>query len=181
MQMRSLIPWLVALVLGVGLLTYHHDSGGGGALDDRPGAELAATVLRVVDGDTIKVAIAGHQETIRYIGMDTPESVKPNTPVQCYAENASHENTRLLKVGEPVRLVVGAEARDRYDRLLAYVYRRSDGAFINALLLRRGFAHTLTIAPNDRLAPQFAQLEEEARAAHRGLWKACPALAATYG
>ena len=120
-------------------------------------------------------------ETVRYIGMDTPESVKPNTPVQCYAENASHENARLLSVGAAVRLVVGAEARDRYGRLLAYVYRTSDGAFINAQLLRGGFAHTLTIAPNDRLAPQFAQLQDQARAAHRGLWQACPALAATYG
>jgi micrococcal nuclease len=80
-----------------------------------------------------------------------------------------------------VRLVVGAEARDRYGRLLAYVYRASDGLFVNAELLRGGYAHTLTIAPNDRLAPRFAQLQDQARAAGRGLWSACPVLAASYG
>jgi micrococcal nuclease len=155
--------------------------GSGGASDAVPNSTVAATVTRVVDGDTIKVSVDGRKDTVRYIGMDTPESVKPNTPVQCYAEIASHENARLLPPGQRVKLVVGDEPRDRYGRLLAYVYRSPDGLFVNAQLLRGGFAHTLTIAPNDRLAPRFAQLEEQARNSGRGLWRACPSLAATYG
>jgi micrococcal nuclease len=183
MQLRSLIPWLAVIALAAGLLAYRHGGPdvGTGAADVQPNAVLSARVVRVVDGDTIKIDVGGRQDTVRYIGMDTPESVKPNTPVQCYAEAASHENARLLPEGLQLRLVVGQEARDRYDRLLAYVYRRSDGLFVNAALLRGGYAHTLTIAPNDRLAPQFDVLEDQARAAGRGLWRACPVLAASYG
>ena len=113
--------------------------------------------------------------------MDTPESVKPGTPVQCYAEPACTAPAALLADGTKVRLVIGAEARDRYGRLLAYVYRASDGLFVNADLLRGGYAHTLTIAPNDRLAPRFAQLQQQARAAGRGLWSCLPCTAASYG
>jgi micrococcal nuclease len=182
MQMRSLFPWLVVLALGAALLADRTGGGSGSGFSyDHANAVVGARVTRIVDGDTIKVDIAGRQDTVRYIGMDTPESVKPDTPVQCYAEIASHEDARLLPVGTAVRLVVGADPRDRYGRLLAYVYRRSDGLFVNAQLVRGGYAHTLTIAPNDRLAPEFAALEDRARTAGRGLWRACPALAATYG
>src|SRR3954447_12250113 len=92
------------------------------------GGSEAARVQRVVDGDT--VVLAGG-ERVRYIGVDTPESVKPGTPVQCFAEAASHFNTRLIE-GERVRLRFDAERRDRYGRLLAYVYRARDGMFVNA-------------------------------------------------
>jgi micrococcal nuclease len=176
---------LIALAAGVAADVFGgHDRGGGsgsGGADDTPNATVAAKVVRVVDGDTIKIDADGANDTVRFIGMDTPESVKPGTPVQCYAEPASHRTAALLPDGTPVRLVVGSESRDRYGRLLAYVYRASDGLFVNAELLRGGYAHTLTIAPNDRLAPRFAQLQEQARAAGRGLWSACPALAASYG
>src|SRR3954449_5642826 len=93
-----------------------------------PGAPGEATVTRVVDGDTIHVALGGADETVRYIGIDTPESVKPNTPVQCFAEAASAANRRLVE-GRRVVLTFDAERRDRYGRLLAYV-RRSDGLFV---------------------------------------------------
>src|SRR5215475_7520007 len=73
----------------------------------------AARVLRVVDGDTIKVRIGGRTERVRYIGIDTPESVKPGTPVQCYAERAAAANTALV-AGREVRLVRDAEERDKY-------------------------------------------------------------------
>jgi micrococcal nuclease len=130
-------------------------------------------VARVVDGDTIKVRLAsGRLETVRYIGIDTPESVKPDTPVQCYAERASQENAALVD-GREVRLVGDREARDRYGRLLAYVYRQTDGAFVNARLVAGGFARTLEIAPNTRYAGRFAALARQARAAGRGLWGAC--------
>jgi micrococcal nuclease len=131
-----------------------------------------AQVLRVVDGDTIRVRLDGHTERVRYIGVDTPESVKPGTPVQCFAKRAAAANAALV-AGRSVRLVGDVEKRDRYGRLLAYVYREPDGAFVNAQLVRGGYARTLTIAPNVAHARQFARLAQTARESGRGLWAAC--------
>jgi micrococcal nuclease len=131
-----------------------------------------AQVLRVVDGDTIRVRLGGHTERVRYIGIDTPESVKPGTPVQCFAKRASAANAALV-AGRSVRLVGDVEQRDRYGRLLAYVYREPDGAFVNAQLVRDGYARTLTIAPNVAHARELADLARAARRARRGLWNAC--------
>src|SRR3954447_24602284 len=128
--------------------------GGGGESADRA---QAGRVVRVVDGDTIHVRVGGREETVRYIGVDTPESVKPGTPVQCFAKKASAFNHRLVD-GERVRLVGDAEARDRYGRLLAYVYRVRDRRFVNAALVRRGYAVPLTIPPNVAHADQFRDL-----------------------
>ena len=133
-------------------------------------ASARAYVVRAVDGDTIEVRLDGRLEDVRYIGVDTPETVKPDTPVQCFGPRASHFDHRLVE-HRRVRLVFGVERRDVYGRLLAYVYlsRR----FVNAELLRRGFARTLTIAPNDRFARYFKRLEMAAARAGRGLWGAC--------
>src|SRR4051812_26925844 len=165
---RTLLPWLVVLVV-VGLAARS-------LLDDderAPGARSEATVVRVVDGDTIQVRLArGAIERVRYIGVDTPESVKPNTPVQCFAKAASAFNRRLV-AGRKVTLVRDVEERDRYGRLLAYVYRRPDGLFVNEELVRRGYARPLTIPPDVRFSAQFVRLADEARRAARGLWAAC--------
>ncbi len=109
---------------------------------------------------------------MRYIGVDTPESVRPGTAVQCFAERASHANAALVG-GRRVRLVADAERRDRYGRLLAYVYREPDGAFVNAALVRDGYARTLTIPPNVAHRDDLARLADAARRAGRGLWRAC--------
>jgi micrococcal nuclease len=142
--------------------------------DDRGTARTirAAHVVRVVDGDTIRVLVGNREERVRYIGIDTPESVKGGTPVQCFAERAARENARLV-AGREVRLVTDVEARDRFGRLLAYVYRTPDGTLVNEALVRRGFARTLTIAPNVRFAERFARAAREARRSGRGLWSAC--------
>jgi micrococcal nuclease len=133
-------------------------------------AEALATVTRVVDGDTVEARIGDRVEDVRYIGIDTPETVKPDTPMQCYGPRASAFNHRLVE-GRRVRLVFGVERRDVYGRLLAYVHlgRR----FVNAILVRHGLARTLTIPPNDRYAPLFRRLELRAARAGRGLWGAC--------
>jgi micrococcal nuclease len=138
-----------------------------GSADPRPSP--LARVARVVDGDTVLLSSG---ERVRLIGVDTPESVKPDTPVQCFARRASAFTHGLLD-GERVRLVSDAERRDRYGRLLAYVYRARDGLFVNAELVRRGYARTLTIAPNVRFAARFASLAADARHAGKGLWTAC--------
>jgi len=161
-QLGSLV-----LIVVVALLILRPWEGGGP--DDGP-ATVQAFVTRVVDGDTIEARIGDRVEDVRYIGVDTPETVKPDTPVQCFGPQASAFNHRLVE-RRPVRLVLGAERRDTYGRLLAYVYlgRR----FVNATLVRRGLARTLTIPPNDRFAPLLRRLELGAARAGRGLWGAC--------
>jgi micrococcal nuclease len=148
-------------------------------------ATAEALVTRVVDGDTIEARLGGRGEDVRLIGVDTPETVKPDTPVQCFGERASHFTKRRL-TGRRVRLVFGVERRDVYGRLLAYVYL-ADGTLhvprhaqspqrellFNAILVRRGLARSLTIPPNDRFAPRFRHLELVAARAGRGLWGAC--------
>ncbi|HEY8583369.1 MAG TPA: thermonuclease family protein [Capillimicrobium sp.] len=140
--------------------------------DDRAPDGVEATVTRVVDGDTVHVELDGADETVRYIGVDTPESVKPGAPVECFAKLASARNAELVD-GEEVTLRFDAERRDRFGRLLAYVYRGRDGLFVNERLVREGYARTLTVAPNVRHADRFARLAAEAREAGRGLWRAC--------
>jgi micrococcal nuclease len=138
--------------------------------EERGPAAVTAYVTRAVDGDTIEARIGGEVEDVRYIGVDTPETVKPDTPVQCFGPRASAVNHRLVE-GRRVRLVFGVERRDVYGRLLAYVYLRR--RFVNATLVRRGLARTLTIPPNDRFAPLLRRLELRAARAGRGLWSAC--------
>ena len=158
-----LAPLIVLIVLVVLLVT--SDDGA-----DEPRTSADAKVLRVVDGDTIEASVDGATEDVRYIGVDTPESVKPGEPVECFALRASHFNKRLVE-GETVRLEYDAEERDAYGRLLAYVYLGD--RFVNAELVRRGFATTLTISPNTRFAELFARLEEKASELGRGLWGRC--------
>src|SRR5215217_114304 len=160
---------LVLAVLGVAVYT-----AAAGSPDPAPSAASASSgrVTRVVDGDTIHVMVGGRDESVRYIGVDTPESVKPGTPVQCFAKRASAYNERLVG-GERVRVLRDAEARDRYGRLLAYVYRARDGLFVNAELVRRGYAQPLTVPPNVAHAGEFRRLAAAARRAGRGLWSAC--------
>ena len=137
------------------------------------GAPGTGRVVRVVDGDTIHVRLPdGTKEKVRYIGVDTPESVKPNTPVQCFAKAASARNAELVE-DERVELRTDVEERDRYGRLLAYVYRVRDGAFVNAALVREGYAAPLSVPPNVRHADEFAALARTARRDGRGLWAAC--------
>jgi micrococcal nuclease len=144
---------------------------------------LAGRVLRAIDGDTLEVAPAGGAtETVRLIGVDTPETVKPGTPVQCFGPRASRFEHRTVE-GRRVRLLTGVEPRDFYGRLLAYVWveggpgkapgARSRERFLEVELLRRGLARTLPFHPNDRFAARFERLERTAARAGKGLWNAC--------
>ncbi len=132
MSRVRLLGLFFVLAVAVYTATAGDDSGGSPA----GGQKSVGKVIRVVDGDTIHVMVGGRDETVRYIGVDTPESVKPGTPVECFAKRASAFNHRLVD-GEKVRLVRDAEARDRYGRLLAYVYRVRDKRFVNAALVRQ--------------------------------------------
>jgi micrococcal nuclease len=171
------LPWIVLLVLAglvLGDLRLPGWLGGGDGEALRPGTSVRARVQRVIDGDTIVVRLGDRVERVRYIGMDTPETVKPATPVQCFGPAAHDLNQRLLgRLGAAVTLHFDRELRDRYGRLLAYVYRGRDGLFVNAQLVRDGAARTLEIAPNTTHASELAGLASAARAAGRGLWSAC--------
>jgi micrococcal nuclease len=144
-----------------------------------------ATVTRVVDGDTIMVRLDGRDTTVRLIGVDTPETKDPRKPVQCFGREASARTKALLPEGTAVRIAYDVERNDRYGRTLGYVYRRdtnrdgnrdrdATGSFVNAALVRDGFASVYTYPPNVAHADEFVALQREARDAGRGLWGACP-------
>lgn len=137
---------------------------------ERPGGSARAEVARVVDGDTIEVTLEGRTEDVRYIGIDTPETVKPGSPVECFGPQASDFNLELV-TDRTVRLEFDRELRDPYGRLLAYVYVGE--RFVNAALVEGGYARTLEIEPNTSHAEQLARLEIAAGSAGRGLWSAC--------
>jgi micrococcal nuclease len=169
---RRAAPWLLLFALLAALGSGVLERARSGDADPEPHGSADAVVTRVVDGDTIGVRLGGRRDTVRYIGVDTPETVKPGAPVQCFGPAASAYNHRLVD-GQRVTLRLDAEARDRYGRLLAYVYRRRDGLFVNAELVRGGFARTLEIPPNTHHAGELRRLQRTARTAARGLWRTC--------
>lgn len=122
---------------------------------------------RVVDGDTIIVEIDGKHEKIRLIGVDTPETVHPSKPVEYYGKEAS-EFTKSMVEGKQVRLEYDWQKRDKYGRLLAYVFL-TDGTFINAEIVKQGYGHAYTRFPFKYL-DEFRQYEREAKGKNRGLW-----------
>lgn len=146
-----------------------------GVLRGDPAPEEAGTarIVRLVDGDTVVVDIGGREEHVRLLGIDTPESVDPRSPVECYGREAAAKTAELLPPGTAVRLVRDVEARDRYSRLLAYVYRIDDGTFVNLALVSEGFATTLTYPPNVAHADELNAAAARARNDRRGLWAAC--------
>lgn len=131
-------------------------------------AEDTFLVTRVVDGDTIE--IEGGQK-VRYIGIDTPETVDPRKPVQCFGVEASNKNKELVE-GKRVRLEKDISETDTYGRLLRYVY--VDGIFVNDYLIRQGYAYSSTYPPDVKYSEQFIQAQKEARENNRGLWSGCP-------
>jgi micrococcal nuclease len=161
---------LLGLLLLVALALVARSRGGDDA--DGPTSGGSASVVRVVDGDTVVVRVGGGEDTVRLIGVDTPETVDPRSPVECFGEEASARTKDLLPAGTPVRLVADAEPRDRYDRLLAYVYR-ADGTFVNLALVEEGYASVLTYPPNVAHTSEFTAAAARAREAGRGLWGSC--------
>ena len=142
-----------------------------------PGA-TPAVVVGLVDGDTLDLDLRGlGEERVRLIGIDTPETKKPDSPVECYGPEASAHLAELVPVGTDVALLRDVEVRDQYGRLLGYLFRASDGLFVNLAMVADGFAEPLSIAPNTTFAGEVSRLVGEARRAGRGLWGACPASA----
>ena len=132
------------------------------------GSPLEGLVVRVVDGDTIHVRVADRVEKVRYIGVNTPELHHPQKGEEPGGREALEVN-RTLVTGRRVRLETDVQARDRYGRLLAYVWVGE--VMVNAELVRRGYAQVMTIPPNVRHQALFLKLQRDARDAERGLWR----------
>ncbi|HLM62698.1 MAG TPA: thermonuclease family protein [Acidimicrobiales bacterium] len=169
---------VAAVLVAVGLLAVLGPPGlpgrGGGRTGGGPGSGPGgATVVRVVDGDTMVVDLGGVEERVRLIGIDTPESVAPGRPVECYGAEASHRLADLLPAGTPVRLERDVEPRDAYDRLLAYAYRADDDLFLNLAQVADGYAEAREYPPNTAQRLRFDAAERTARSAGAGLWAAC--------
>lgn len=141
--------------------------------DEDAGLPGEAVVEFVIDGDTVDVTIAGERERVRLIGIDTPESVSRNVPVQCFGKEASDALTGLLPPGTVLRIERDEEARDRFGRILLYLYRSEDGLFVNEWLIQQGFADTLFFEPNTTFEGSFTRSRNDARAAGLGLWGSC--------
>ena len=132
------------------------------------GEPVEGTVVRVVDGDTIHVKVGDYVEKVRYIGMNMPEIHHPTKGEQPGGREAAEMNRRLVG-GKRVRLELDVRSRDRYGRLLAYVWVGE--LMVNAELVRLGYAQVMTVPPNVRHQELFVKLQREAREAGRGLWR----------
>lgn len=129
-------------------------------------------VISVIDGDTIM--IEGKQK-VRYIGVNTPEIYKDTTGKktgeQCFAKEALQENKRLVE-GKTVRLERDVSDKDKYGRLLRYVY--VDGVFVNEHLVAKGFAKTMTVKPDVKYYENFKERQSSAKKYNLGIWRVCP-------
>lgn len=134
---------------------------------------MTGTVIFVIDGDTVDMEIGGERERVRLLGIDAPESVHRSVPEQCFGAESSAALTELLPIGSEVTLERDVEARDRFGRLLLYLYRSDDGLFINEQLVRTGMADTSFYEPNTTLADTLTAARAEARAERAGLWGRC--------
>lgn len=131
-----------------------------------------AIVARVIDGDTI---VLENGKTVRFVGMDTPETVDPRRPVGCFGKEASDE-TKSLLTGKVVILQKDVSEVDKYGRLLRYIYLPLENGqilFVDDYLVREGFAKVYTYPPDTKYDAQFKQAEKEAREAKRGMWGKC--------
>ena len=145
----------------------------GGTTGTAGGSGSGADVLvtRVVDGDTAMMMIGANETRVRFIGIDTPESVAPDQPIECYGRQASAYTTSRIE-GRTVRLEVDVERTDQYGRTLAYVWIGDE--LFNETLVAEGYALVTTYPPNVMYVDRFVAAQREARDAGRGLWDACP-------
>lgn len=134
-----------------------------------PPGLTSAMVTRVVDGDTIEVEIGGREFTLRYIGINTPETVDPRRPVECFGQESSDFNKQLV-LGKSVGLEKDVSETDAFGRLLRYVWL--NGEMVNATLVREGYAQASAYPPDVRYQDVFSSLQTEAAGAGRGLWGA---------
>ena len=138
-----------------------------------PKQSYATSVANVIDGDTITAMIDGKQMSIRLIGIDTPESSTSTRPEECGGEEASQFLRSALPRGTSILLTRDQELLDPYDRLLAYVFRKSDGLFVNLAIAKYGMASELSFPPNTSHATHIRKAVTTARNTNAGVWSLC--------
>ena len=136
--------------------------------DKSTSSSTTSFVIRVIDGDTIEIETG---ERVRYIGMNTPETIDPRREVQCFGKEASEYNKKLV-LNKKVRLEKDISATDKYGRLLRYAYLE-DGTFVNLKLVKNGYAFVATYPPDVAYSDEFVVAERQAREAGAGLWSVC--------
>ena len=174
----SILIFVLALIYVIATQSNWLKSSGQTLEQNQPGLY---TINHYVDGDTIAVNMNGSVETVRFIGVDTPETHKPNTPVQCYGPDAAaHTKAQISKFGK-VRLQADPldTNRDRYGRLLRYVYL-PDGTLMDEQIIQQGYGFAYLSFPFEK-KDQFAADEKAAQAAKLGLWGACKPALNQYG
>lgn len=171
--MRRTLPIILAAILLV--------AGGCGSPDEEPapaagGAVDPGTVVRVVDGDTLLARIDGSRVRVRLLGVDAPESVTPERPVECFGPEAGDAARRLLPEGEGISLETDPTQgrEDRFGRRLAVVTVDGQATSVNERLVAGGYARVFRGDGRARLLPALGRAQREARRADRGLWAACP-------
>lgn len=158
---KSFLTVILTLILGV---TYLFQA----EVEPSKGQLIEAEVIRVVDGDTFVANVEGREEKVRLILIDTPETVHPQKPVQPFGPEASAFTKKKLEK-QKVQLELDVQERDRYGRILAYVYLR-DGSMLNQELLKQGLAKVSVYQPNVKYVDRFREIEKEARLAEKGVW-----------
>lgn len=128
-------------------------------------------VTEVVDGDTVKIDFKGTEETVRLIGVDTPETKHPNQPIECFGQEATDKLSELLE-GHKIKVEfdTSQSKRDRYNRLLIYIYRSEDNLFINKYMIEEGYAFEYTYEKPYKYQREFQNAELNARTGRNGLW-----------
>ena len=170
MRLRASVLVLVACLfwLGDGVSHVPVTDSGLSYPQQNTSRDTAYPVLKVIDGDTIKIEYGGKSETVRLIGVDTPETVHPNKPVEPFGPEASAFLKNMLK-GESVYLRFGEEKRGKYGSLLAYIYRAPDAIFVNLEIVRQGYGRSYRQFPHKHLQI-FNNYEKIAREVGKGLW-----------
>jgi len=137
------------------------------------GTPESPVVAEIVDGDTILIDFGSRTESVRLLGVDTPETLDPNRPVQCYGAEATAFVEETIPPGTALRLERDEQARDHFGRLLLYVFRAGDDAFVNAALVAQGFGDVSVFEPNIAYAAMLRELQTRALTAGLGLWGVC--------
>ncbi|MGM9987807.1 MAG: thermonuclease family protein, partial [Bacillaceae bacterium] len=139
--------------------------------DHKPqGKTMDVSIVRVIDGDTVKVKLPnGNEETVRLLLIDTPETVHPSKPVQPFGKEASNLVKELLPANSKATLEIDVSERDKYGRLLGYIW--VNGKMVNEILLEKGYARVAYVyAPNTRWVDYFREIQSKAQQKELGIW-----------
>lgn len=169
MNLLTPLRWSPNSVIGVVMIGLTLAACGANGLNE-PGPP---TVVEVIDGDTVIIDFDGDHETVRLLGVDTPETVDPNRPVQCFGPEASQFLRSTLLPGSTVEVMRDVEARDRFGRLLVYLRRTSEETLINIELVRNGYGDVSIYDPNVAFREELEHALATAQTSGAGLWGAC--------